>query len=192
MLDYKDGLVTLFNYDGFKINFIGTWDMPFASYRINTSLNAAGEFDKTATITAVANCDEIAYYGPGLKLTGMSEFKTGQMFARGACNISAREKAELPEGVGSIAVQHGENTITAQFTGSALRASEHIFSILLTDKDGNPLPLYYTKNTAVTANDDGTIASVTLTLDKGETVPAGARAYVIVDTYPVSLTDLGA
>lgn len=191
LLDYNDGLVTLSNYDGFKINFIGTWDMPFASYRINTALNAAGEFDKTATITAVTNCDEIAYYGPGLKLTGMSEFKTGQMFVRGACNISAREKANMPDGVGTVVVQRAESSVTAKFTGSTLKQSEHIYSILLTDKDGNPLPLYYTKNTLVSATSDGAIDSVVLTLDKGDTVPSGARVLVLVDTYPVYLAALG-
>jgi hypothetical protein len=185
LMDYKDGLVTLSNYQGFKINFIGTWDMPFASYRINTALNADGAFDQTATITAVANCDEIAYYGPGLKLTGMSEFKTGQLFARGACNIAAWDKATMPEGVGSVEVQLGKDAVTASFTGSAIRADEHIVSILLTDKDGAPLSLYYTKNTAVEANDDGTVRSVTVSFDKGEDVSTAARAYVLVDTYPV-------
>ncbi|MCE5190014.1 MAG: PQQ-binding-like beta-propeller repeat protein [Eubacteriales bacterium] len=185
LMDYKDGLVTFSNYSGFKINFIGTWDMPFASYRINTALNANGEFDQPATITAVANCDEIAYYGPGLKLTGMSEFRTGQMFARGACNISARENTTMPDGVGTVEVKLGKDAVTAMFTGSAIRADEHVVSILPTDKDGLPLSLYYTKNTAVEANDDGTVRSVTVSFDKGEDVSAAARAYVLVDTYPV-------
>jgi len=185
LMDYQNGLVTLSNYKGFKINFIGTWDMPFASYRIDTALNANGEFDQPATITAVANCDEIAYYGPGLKLTGMSEFKTGQMFARGACNIASWDKATMPDGVGSVAVQLGKDAVTATFTGSSIRADEHVIGILLADKDGDPLSLYYTKNTSVVANDDGTVQSVTVSFDKGEDVSSAARAYVLVDTYPV-------
>lgn len=185
LMDYSDGLVTLSNYDGFKINFIGTWDMPFASYRINTALNSDGTFDKTATLTAVANCDEIAYYGPGLKLTGMSEFQTGQMFARGACNISAWEQATMPEGAGAVSVQLSETAVTATFAGSSLNKSDHIFSIMLADKNNNPLPLYYTQNTSVEANEDGTVRSVTLSFDKGENVGSAASAYVLVDTYPV-------
>lgn len=185
LMDYDNGLVTFSNYKGFKINFIGTWDMPFASYRINTALNENGAFDQPATITAVTNCDEIAYYGPGLKLTGMSEFKTGQMFVRGACNISARENATMPDGVGTVAVLRTEGAVTASFTGSALRTDEHIFSILLTDENGDPLSLYYTKNTSVEANADGTVRSVTVAFEKGENVQSAARAYVLVDTYPV-------
>ena len=79
----------------------------------------------------------------------------------------------------------GTSRVTASFSGSTLKASEHVFSILATDSSGHPLPLYYTKNTSVAANADGTIQSVTLSLDKGETIPDGARFYVLADTYPV-------
>ena len=44
MLEYKDGLVTIANYDGFKTKFIGSWDMPFASYRISDALTKDGQF----------------------------------------------------------------------------------------------------------------------------------------------------
>ena len=56
---------------------------------------------------------------------------------------------------------------------------------LVEQAGGHPLPLYYTKNTIVTANDDGTVGSILLKLDKGETIPTGARLYLMVDTYPV-------
>ena len=35
------------------------------------------------------------------------------------------------------------------------------------------------------ANDDGTVQSVSVSFDKGEDVSSAARAYVLVDTYPV-------
>ncbi len=192
LLSYDKGLVTLKNYDGFKVNFIGTWDMPFASYRVNTAMNAEGEFYKPATITAVANCDEIKYYGLGLKLMGMSEFKSGQMFARGACNISSRADEKMPEGVKTVSVEMSEGSITATFAGSALKESEHVYSIMLTDKDGRPLALYYTKNTSTEANSDGTIKAVTLSFDKDEDVSQAAKAYVICDTYPVFVSPITA
>ncbi|HWQ06775.1 MAG TPA: PQQ-binding-like beta-propeller repeat protein [Feifaniaceae bacterium] len=185
LLHYEDGLVTLYNYDGFKIKFIGSWDMPFASYRISAALDETGAVDGSATIIAVANCDQIEFYGIGLKLMGMSEFKTGQMFVRGGVELKPYQTASAPEGIGSVSVSAGESSVTASFTGSALNANEHVFSILVTDSARNPLPLYYTKNTSVSANADGTIQSVTLALDKGETIPDGARFYVLADTYPV-------
>ena len=185
LLHEEGGLATLYNEDGFKINFIGSWDMPFASYRVSAPLFADGSFARDADLVAVANCDEIAFYGIGLKLMGMSEFKTGQMFVRGGVKLTHRADAEMPQGAGSVSIEHGENSISARFAQTVLRADEHVYSILVTDAGGHPLPLYYTKNTIVTANDDGTVGSILLKLDKGETIPTGARLYLMVDTYPV-------
>lgn len=185
MLDYQDGLVTVANYEGFKTKFIGSWDMPFASYRISDVLDRDGQFSHDADLIAVANCDEIEFYGIGLKLIGMSEFKTGQMFVRGATKVSFREDATLPSGVGKVAVTRDDARITAEFSDSSLKADEHVYSILLTDASGNPLPLYYTKNTSIAANADGTIQSVIYTVGKDEDIATAANIYVLVDTYPV-------
>ena len=185
LLDYDNGLVTLSNYEGFKIKFIGSWDMPFASYRINTALNADGKFEDTATVVAVTNCDQIKFYGIGLKLVGMSEFKTGQMFVRGGTNITQWDNAKSPEGIGNVSINSDENKVTATFSDSTLKADEHVYSIMLSDQAGNPLPLYYTNNTKVVANADGTIKSITYTFDKGEDASTAKMVYVLVDTYPV-------
>ena len=185
LLHEKNGLVTLYNDDGFKINFIGSWDMPFASYRVSAPLGEDGTFARDADLIAVANCDEIAFYGIGLKLMGMSEFQTGRMFVRGGVKLTQRADAGLPEGAGEVSLARGEDGVTATFTTTTLRADEHVFSILVTDANGNPVPLYYTKKTSIYANADGTIASVALKLDKGEAIPDGAQVHVMVDTYPV-------
>ncbi len=184
LLSYDNGLVTFSNYDGFKIKFIGSWDMPFAAYRISSTLNEAGTLAENATVIAVTNCDEIKFYGIGLKLVGMSEFKTGQMFVRGGTNISQWQNAFKPEGVGEITITNDEARVTATFSNSSLKADEHVYSIMLTDENDNPLPLYYTNNTTIEANTDGTIKSITYTFDKGEEISM-AKTYVIVDTYPV-------
>ena len=191
LLHEENGLVTLYNDDGFQINFIGSWDMPFASYRISAPLAADGSFARDADFVAIANCDEIVSYGIGLKLIGMSEFQTGQMFVRGGVKLTRRADAAMPEGAGALSIERGKDGVTASFAQASLRADEHVYSILLTDASGHPLPLYYTKNTSVTANADGTISAIRLVLDKGESIPEGARAYVMVDTYPVFASALG-
>ena len=183
MLNYDDGLVTLANYDGFKIKFIGSWDMPFAAYRVSSALDADGRFKDNATIVATANCDEIESYGIGLKLIGMSDFKTGQLFARGGFGIKFWDKASAPENTGEVTIDMNEVRVVAQISGSSLQADEHVFSIMLSDQDNNPLPLYYTKHTTVSA--DGDTITVTLTFGKDEVVPADAKVYVLVDTYPI-------
>jgi hypothetical protein len=185
LLDAQGSLVTLANYDGFKTKFIGSWDMPFASYRISDTMNEAGQFSRDADLVAVANCDEIEFYGIGLKLIGMSDFKTGQMFVRGATRLTLWPEGTLPDGVGTVTVSNDGIKVTAEFSGSALMGDEHVYSILLTDGDGNPLPLYYTKNTSITTNADGTIQSVTYTVGEDEDISSAANIYVLVDTYPV-------
>jgi hypothetical protein len=185
LLDNQGSLVTLANYDGFKTKFIGSWDMPFASYRVSDTLDEDGAFARDADMVAVANCDEIEFYGIGLKLIGMSEFKTGQMFVRGATKLSFWPDATAPAGIGEVTVTKDAAQVTSVFTGSSLMVDEHVYSILLTDANGNPLPLYYTKNTSVTANADGIIQSVTYTFGEDEDASSAANIYVIVDTYPV-------
>ena len=185
ILNYADGLVTLANYDGFKIKFIGSWDMPFAAYRISAALDEQGQFKDSATLVATANCDEIEFYGIGLKLMGMSEFKSGQMFARAGSGIKYWENAAAPENAGDIAIDLNEEGVIVQITGGSLRVNEHVFSIMLSDRDNNPLPLYYTKNTRVTS--EGDTLTVSLTFDKDETIPADAKVYVLVDTYPIAI-----
>lgn len=192
LLHEENGLVTLYNADGFKIKFIGSWDMPFASYRISAPLGNDGAFARDADVVAVTNCDEIEFYGIGLKLMGMSEFKTGQMFVRGGVRLTQRADAEKPVGVDAadVFVTREKDEVYAGFNAGSILASEHVFSLLLTDKSGHPLPLYYTKNTSVFPNEDGTIGGILLKLDKGETIPEGARVYVMVDTYPLYVGDL--
>ncbi|HWQ99180.1 MAG TPA: PQQ-binding-like beta-propeller repeat protein [Clostridia bacterium] len=192
LLHQEDGLVTLYNDDGFKIKFIGSWDMPFASYRVSAPLASEGTFARDADVVAVTNCDEIEFYGIGLKLMGMSEFKTGQMFVRGGVRLTQRADAAAPLQLsdGNIDISHDAGGVLVGLNIASLRADEHVYSLLLTDASGHPLPLYYTKNTIVTANDDGTVGSILLKLDKGETIPADARLYLMVDTYPVFTTTL--
>ena len=184
VLDYNNGLITFYNYDGFKIKFIGSWDMPFDSYRISTALNSSGEFEKGASVIAVTNCDEIEFYGIGLKLVGMSEFRSGQMFVRGGTEIIRWQDAAIPEGSGDITLKTLSTGISAVFSDTRLMADAHVYSILLADKNG-AIPLYYTKNTFVTANPDGTIHSIDLVFDKGEKLSGNYTVYILVDTYPV-------
>jgi outer membrane protein assembly factor BamB len=184
-LEFRDGLVTLHNYSGFKINFIGSWDMPFGAYRLSSAMNLDGSFRHSASMVATANCDDIAFYGAGLKLVGMSDFDTGKMYVRAGTEIRQRSAAAKPDGVGSVALSPSASGITAGFSGSALKAEEHVYSIMLVDTSGSAAPLYYTADTHTAANSDGTIKSVTLDFLQSENVKGSYTAYVLVDTFPV-------
>lgn len=135
-------------------------------------------------------CDEIKFYGTGLKLMGMSEFDTGKMTAYGGLNLEYWGDFGMPEGVGEVVFSREEGSVSALLEGTRLKAGEHVYSILLVDANGNPLPLYYTKNTSFTENADGTIQRVSLTIDQNETVSGEVKAYLMVDTYPVAQGEL--
>jgi hypothetical protein len=84
-----------------------------------------------------------------------------------------------------VALSPSASGITAGFSGSALKAEEHVYSIMLVDKSGSAAPLYYTADTHTAANSDGTIKSVTLDFLQSENVKGSYTAYVLVDTFPV-------
>ncbi|MBP7735619.1 MAG: PQQ-binding-like beta-propeller repeat protein [Spirochaetes bacterium] len=189
VLDYDRGLVTFYNYDGFKINFIGSWDMPFGFYRISAKADpVTGAVTTRAAMSAVALCDEIEFYGKGLKLMGMSEFDTGRMAVFGGLNLGlwGAGAAARPAGAGRVAFAAADTSVSAKVSGGALKKGGHVFSLLLVDDaTGKPLPLYYTKRTAVEASADGTVTKVTVSFDPGQ-VKGKVRAYYMVNTYPAA------
>ncbi len=189
VLEYDGGLVTFSNYDGFKINFIGSWDMPFGLYRIAAKADpVTGAVLKRAAINAVALCDDIEFYGKGLKLMGMSEFDTGRMAVYGGMNLGlwGRGYAMRPGGAGKVSFYAGETSASAVISGGSLRKGDHVYSLVLVDEaTGKPLPLYYTKRTAVDAGGDGTVKKVTVAFDSGQ-ARGRLRAYYMVDTYPAA------
>ncbi len=188
-LDYDRGLLTFNNYDGFKINFVGSWDMPFGIYRLSTHGNpATGAILESPALMAVMLCDEIEYYGKFLKLMGMSEFDTGHMAAFGGLNAELYGKgyAVMPRNVGSAEFLGTETSATVKISGGRLRKDDHVFSLLLVDaKTGRSFPLYYTKKTEVQTNAAGFVTRITVSYKKGE-VSGRVRAYYMVDTYPAA------
>ncbi|MEW6525206.1 MAG: PQQ-binding-like beta-propeller repeat protein [Spirochaetota bacterium] len=180
--------VTLYNYDGFKINFIGSWDMPFGMYRLSTTANhLTGTIAQSPALVAIALGDEIEFYGRFLKLMGMTEFDTGHMAVFGGCNMSLHGSgiATMPQGVGTVHFEAGKTYIKALLKHSGLKKNEHVYSIMVVDvKTGNPLPLYYTKRTNV-KDIDNIVQEISVEFDKGQ-VNGKVKAYCIVDTYPVA------
>lgn len=192
-LNYDGGLVTFSNYDGFKINFVGSWDMPFGSYRLAAKVDPiSGQALSTVAFSAVAMCDDIEFYGPGLKLMGLSEFDTGKMSVYGGENLTLREKgfAAMPKDLGDLVFSSDKTSATVNLTKTGLKASDHVYSLLLLNADTlKALPLYYTKKTVVKANADGIVESVQVSFDEKQ-VKGRVKAYLLVDTYPAASAEL--
>jgi outer membrane protein assembly factor BamB len=185
VVEYDRGLLTFHNYDGFKINFVGSWDMPFGLYRASTAVEArSGALRRSAALTAVAHCNELEYYGNFLKLMGMAAMDTGHMPVFGGLDVSVHDDvhAALPAGVGSVRFSRDGSSATATISGGSLRKADHVFSLLLVDANsGRALPLYYTQRTELRTDADGAVTSVSVAFDELE-VPARIRAYYLVDT----------
>jgi outer membrane protein assembly factor BamB len=182
------GLLTLRNDEGFKINFVGSWDMPFGSYRASTRIDpTSGAVLAPAALLAVAHANDLEYYGNFLKLMGMAQADTGHMAVYGGLDLSVRDDAAVPpEGVGTVTFSRGDASATATISGGSLRKTDHVFSLLLVDAEtGKALPLYYTKRTAVETNDRGEVTAVTVDFD-GVAIPDAVRAYYLVDTCPAA------
>ncbi|HOJ27538.1 MAG TPA: PQQ-binding-like beta-propeller repeat protein [Spirochaetota bacterium] len=181
--------VTLYNYDGFKINFIGSWDMPFGMYRLSTTANPlTGTIEHSPALVAIALGDEIEFYGRFLKLMGMTEFDTGHMAVFGGLTMSLHGSgvATTPQGAGTISFKAGKTFIKALLKDSRLKKDEHVYSIMVVDAEtGNPLPLYYTKRTKV-KDINNTVQEISIEFDKGQ-VKGKVKAYCIVDTYPIAV-----
>lgn len=190
VMEHDRGLLTFHNYDGFKINFVGAWDMPFGFYRASTVTDPrTGAIRRSAALAAIAHCDELEYYGNFLELMGMAEMDTGHMAVFGGLDVAIHGDAYTapPTAVGSVSFSRNASSATATISGGSLRKADHVFSLLLVDADsGRPLPLYYTKRTDVRTTAAGEVTSVSVAFDDVE-IPDEIRAYYVVDTYPAAL-----
>jgi hypothetical protein len=183
-MEYDRGLLTLHNYDGFKIQFVGSWDMPFGLYRASTRVDSAtGRAIEPAALVAVANTHDLEYYGRFLQLMGMADLESGHMAVFGGLDLDLHETgiASPPAGSGDVSFTRDATSLTAKVAGGSLRKDEHVHSLLLVDAaSGHPLPLYYSGRTEVTADANGVVTDVTIRFE-AEEVPAAVRAYYLVD-----------
>lgn len=192
-LEYNNGLVTMYNYDGFKINFIGSWDMPFGFYRLSAKADPLnGRILNSPALCAVALGDDVEFYGRFLKLMGMTEFDTGHMAVFGGKNMKlhGRGYVNRPEGAGDVSFSADRTEAVALLKNTGMKKGENVYSLVLVNPDtGGAFPLYYTRDTKVTADSDGYIESVSVSYSSGE-VRGKVRAYLVVNTYPVASADM--
>ncbi len=189
-LTYDRGLLTFHNYDGFKIDFIGSWEMPFGLWRIATAADPeSGRIIRPAAFSAIVLGDEIDFYGTFLKLMGMTEFDTGHMAVFGGMTIDVHDGAHaaMPPAVGEVTFAAGDGNAAATLEGSHLKKGAHVYSLLLVDgATGKALPLSYTQRTRVSASDEGVVTAVSVSYEEGQ-VEGRVRAYLMVDTSPAAV-----
>jgi hypothetical protein len=184
VMRWRDGLITLSNDQRFDIEFNG-FVLPFESFRVATRTDTLGNALESPGIAARAICGDIPFYGSFLQGLGLCNPTTDALLAFGGAELRAHEGGTqtAPAGIGTVAVARTGTGVTATFTGSTLRASEHNFGILLVDAaSGLPMNADYVGSTSTTMTGDA-IATVSLSLE-GSMLTGAVRAYAMVDTYP--------
>ena len=186
MLDWDDGLVTLHDAGPFTLDFNGSWGMPYRRYRIATRAAADGRIEQRPALNAVADCDQIANYGPFLKAMGLSEWDTGLMHIYGGADLSLWGDAAQthPEDIGDVSIEVGATEAVARVRGGRVRRSEHAVGLLLVDaQSGLPVSLSYAFVTAVEADANGFVTAVRVHYEPG-TIRGPVRAHYMIDTVP--------
>ena len=139
-------LLTLKSPGGFTLDFNG-WDMPYKLFRIAMRFDDNGVPVKNATkLDSLVNCDAIKFYGPFMKLLGVSDTKTGLMLAAAAVDIEMECEISAPVADDAVFERFGSG-VRVSFSG--FDPSMHNFGLLLFDGGGLPLCLNYTKETKV-------------------------------------------
>jgi len=192
LLDYSDGLATFSNHEGLVANFVSSWDVPITSLRVGAAFDPETRlFDPVPTYNVTCSSKEIAFYGPGMRLLGLAEMNGGLVYAVGSLELAELEPAGPPEDAGTVQIRFEEASIAADISGSGLKAGGHVYGLLVTSpEEGRMVALpYAAAGTAVGADENGMVTSVTLNLGKKNTLEKGKAydVYFIVDTYPVDV-----
>lgn len=173
-------------------------DVPLERFDLRGRLGDDRRVKPGASMYAEALCATVPNYGPALAATTRLCNQEGKLVAGGtfvtkpyggrAANVRPRgvsvSKLDLAR---PTATQDGSATAVLKLArGVRYRARSHAVHILLTDAGtGAVVPVTYRKNTTVTKDARGNVASVRLALPAGTDVPASVRAYVVTDVYPL-------
>jgi len=190
-MKYDSGLLTLYNYDGFTISFFGSWDMPFGTYRISLEVDRkSGRALGPGTLNALIRSGEIKLYGNFLKLTGMSDMRTGHMPVSGAVNVDLWNRSPTRDRPGkerrgpsqismqplvldpaeaeSIKLDIDKDGVRAEVSGCGFKAGAHVYGILLIDRgSGYPLGLNYARKTRLVTGEGGEVHEIILEYGEG-------------------------
>ena len=173
-------LLTLQSPGGFTLEFNG-WEMPYTLFRAALRFDDAGLPVKNATkLDVLTNCDAIRFYGPFLKLLGVSDTRNGMMLSAAAVDIEPAGECRSPVAADAVFAREGEG-VRVSFSG--FDHARHSFGLLLFDGDGRPLCLNYTRETCVRF--DGERGTVSI-----PRAPGARTAWLMVDTGVAAAAEL--
>lgn len=169
--------------------------VPLRSFSLRGELGPGLRFAPTANLYAETVCATVPNYGAELSVTGICNPR-GVLAASGTFLSSAYHGTAnaRPAGVRAGRVSVTRPTARAagvarvRLTGRSLPSiRHHVAAILLADaRTYEPVTIDYQANTELAAGTRGGIDGVRLIIPRGTPLPRQLRAYVIVDSFPVS------
>jgi len=181
VLDVTNDVVTMNALSGLDVT-VSNLSLPFSSFRVATSFDSTSAPNGTCELAGSSVCGDIPFYGPYLQQLGLCNPQTDVVQFLGAANVQERSDLVAPSGVGQVAFSETSSALVATLTGSSVVAADHVVALLAIDAStGAPVALPYATSTAVTANSDGTLASVSV--PTSGTLPASIRTYLMIDTF---------
>ncbi len=189
-LSYDSGRVTMLNESSFSLIAMNA-TISFDSFRLNARVDSTGTSLVAPHLTVSTNCAHIPTFGAFLSSIGFCNPQTDELVAFGSVLLRpfSGSPQTMPAGVGTVSFSVAEQTLTATLTGSTLKQGDHVYSLLLVDEaTGHPVPVSYGIQTTITADASGVVQSVKLNLGS-TTAPSTTRTYLLVDAYPVAVSD---
>ena len=196
---YDNGLLTMNNTAGFVVNAMN-FDMPFDQFRLSAHISHEGEQLSTPVAFARTNCTKVPTYGVFLIKLGFCNLKTSELAIFGSYNIRPHAIGQKPlaaKTVGRVNFVAERDLLRpwlfrlrAEVKDSGLDLARHTLSLLVIDSaSGKPAPLRYGLATSRKVSNGGTDAKVQLEA-QGTLLPAKARVYLMIDTYPAAVTHI--
>ncbi|MFN8161687.1 MAG: PQQ-binding-like beta-propeller repeat protein [Solirubrobacterales bacterium] len=171
--------------------------VPLRSLDFRGRLGSEGRFEPGASMFGQVTCSEVPNYSVYLYVAGVcnpddtlaasgaflsDRYRGGPANRRPAGVSVAKLSLKRPAGPAG-----GEALATLRLTGGArYPAAAHLGSILLVNAaTGEPVPLDYRSLIANGSDARGNLRTIRLQIPAGTALPAGVRAYVIGDVFPL-------
>jgi outer membrane protein assembly factor BamB len=194
---YQNDTLMLAN-QSFKMPITGI-NIPFNRFELRGQLGSDGIMH-SPSVFADANVLSIPKFGPYLVIAGLANNIYQKLLVAGTYITRPYPADDLanhaPSGIAVDQVlftapqksQDGRVTVTFKLAKDASYSfNDHRPAILLVDPDKNEAVFMdYAANLSAQADASGNLASVSLRVPAGMTLPAGIQAYVIMDVFPIA------
>jgi outer membrane protein assembly factor BamB len=186
------GALTFVSEGGFSLEAMGA-TLSFDRFWLAASQDGIDDGAPPGTLSVVADCGGIVFFGPFLRNLGFCSPQTDQLVAFGAVEVRRAAQPATGPGarVGDVAFAREAQAVVATVTDSQLVVDAHSFGLLVVDDaTGLPVALDYGPDTRAEPAADGTLASVRLDAAAAE-LPGTVRVWLLVDAWPAAAATLG-